>query len=572
SGVLGELSDAVGAAASADDVAALSDSVAELSGVVEGKAGQDVVDALAEQVASLGEEVDASALQGDLDAFVEDVRAEFDAMDADLSALGAQQASTQAQLDDLSTTVDGKASQDDVDGLAEGLSVLSGDVADLMDAAAQAASADDVAALGDSVAELSGVVEGKAGQDVVDALAEQVASLGEEVDASALQGDFDAFVEDVRAEFDAMDADVVALGAGLAAAQARLVDLTGSVDGLLDDVSDLDARQSATQAQLDDVTAAVDTKADAESVDSNFTDLANAIGEQAAVLVSFDQTNTDLQNQITDVAAELAATIADAGASAAVVNDSLQALAEQVDSLQGLPGQVGALVTSMDDLSAMLSQKADAESVDANFDDIAGALGDQAAVLVSLDSANSDLENQVTDLASAIALADSNLDAFAAATSSTLDQLTAGLGTLTDRVADAESAISGAATTTALQAVYATLDTFKADRSDIGALQEQFNTLWGRVDGLVDSKVSVSSFTTVTDELAQVTATAAGLSTRVGALESTVDGVVTAVQALQAGKADKTEVAELRGALCDAATFAHSKDADYPVPAFCPAS
>jgi len=216
------------------------------------------------------------------------------------------------------------------------------------------------------------------------------------------------------------------------------------------------------------------------------------------------------------------------------------------------------IFAQVSELAAYVDTKADAESVDSNFTALVDTLGEQAVVLATLDEVASDLQNQVTDAAAAVAEVTASTDLQLAALTDSLD-MKANLDFVATGFDNLNSFISALADNQGMVAATVSYLNTSLDGLDssVSALGSSVTTLSGSLSSTQDDLASVvASTNTLIDNLASLT-------TAVVDLQNAMATTTTSVSALQ------TELTETRAALCAAATFAHSKDADYPVPSFC---
>ncbi|NBO46651.1 MAG: hypothetical protein EBU85_06550, partial [Actinobacteria bacterium] len=419
---------------------------------------------------------------------------------------------------------------------------------------------DDFTALSDDVSALTDTVDTKANQTSLDELSAQVAFLGSEVSDSALQSDLDALADDVRAEWDMNSADIDAINASL------------------------------------------DTKADAESVDSSLTDLAGALGEQAAVLVDFDGNITDLQNQITDLDSGLAQAQADFDAFSSQADAQFSGIATELGDVKSTFSNyytVADIDTALNGVYDSLAVVDETLSTKVNSGDLTALLGDVQGQFDQLgqtmDANSASVSGLIDDLSSRLTDVTSSADV----TADALVSLTGRFDALPDFTQFVKSSdLSAFATADNLNAltfqvmlldvgVNSTIQQVGAEVIALAASLPDFTTFAKSSD--LTNLVSMSTLTTALGEYAKasdlanstsdiqnqvnsVKTSVTALQSDVETLQQSVSTLSNSVSSLQTEKADKTEVAQLRAALCDAANFAHSKDSDYPVPSFCPAS
>lgn len=201
---------------------------------------------------------------------------------------------------------------------------------------------------------------------------------------------------------------------------ADLQDATSNLDqskAAASDLADEIARASDAEASLFDnfdnyynmgdidgtvagLQEAIDSKADGEATDSNLGELANAIGDLSSTLVTMDQVDSDLQNQITDLGTTVAANSsnADAGIAGLVARaDAADAFgADLAASIGGFQTQADALAAAQSSLNAQVAAFADAISNLANS--VATAFATRDAAIDALTARVAALEAAVAAL------------------------------------------------------------------------------------------------------------------------------------------------------------------------------
>lgn len=197
---------------------------------------------------------------------------------------------------------------------------------------------------------------------------------------------FDAFLADYEegtAELadlvNTNGADIFTLQGDLA---AEIEDRTLADEDLLDTFAnyytseDVDAAFAGLQEGIDAQTA---------SNDENFTGLADALGEQADVLVSFDTSLSDLDTRLTDAAAAIDALSADVAEQFNAITSTLDLLTD----VESLGSTVSALQASIDGLTAGLAaanaaSSANADAIDSLSASIAAAFAERDATIAAL--------------------------------------------------------------------------------------------------------------------------------------------------------------------------------------------
>lgn len=197
---------------------------------------------------------------------------------------------------------------------------------------------------------------------------------------------FDAFLADYEegtAELadlvNTNGADIFTLQGDLA---AEIEDRTLADEDLLDTFAnyytseDVDAAFAGLQEGIDAQTA---------SNDENFTGLADAIGEQADVLVSFDTSLSNLDTRLTDAAAAIDALSADVAEQFNAITSTLDLLTD----VESLGSTVSALQASIDGLTAGLAaanaaSSANADAIDSLSASIAAAFAERDATIAAL--------------------------------------------------------------------------------------------------------------------------------------------------------------------------------------------
>ncbi|GAB2605625.1 hypothetical protein [Nitrincola alkalisediminis] len=477
--------------------------IAVLEAFIASAEAADLASALESEVAALYAALsdNVATLNSSLTALQASLQANIDQVSSDLSAaLNAAIADLQAQINGLSTD---SATAADVSALAAQLAATQADLATLatLSAAGDAANADalaaEVANLNSALVSAQTQMQNKLDQAVADIHVE-LANLQDQI--NALDGDQALeLVLALQAAFAEAEAKIAVLEAFIASAEAA--DLAAALESevaalyaaLSDNVATLNSSLTVLQASLQ------------ANIDQVSSDLSAALNAAIADLqAQIDGLNTDSATaaDLSALAAQLASTQAELAAlatlSAAGDAANAGALAAEVSSLNS------ALVSAQTQMQNKLDQAVASINLElANLQDQINALdGDQALELVlALQAAFTEAEAKIAVLEAFIASAE------AADLAAALESEVAALyAALSDNVATLNSSL------TVLQAsLQANIDQVSSDLS--AALNAAIADLQAQIDGLSTDSATAADVSALAAQLAATQADLAALTT-----------------------------------------------------------